>query len=35
MNLWLVPLLSVTFEVGKALGNEISGEKAGNEQVNK
>lgn len=29
MNLWLV--LSVTFEVGKALGSEISGEKTGNE----
>lgn len=34
MNLWLVLVLSVTSEVGKALGSEISGEKAGNEQVN-
>jgi len=34
MNLWLVPALSVTFEVGKALGSEMSGEEAGNEQVN-
>lgn len=34
MNLRLVPVLSVTSEVGKALGSEISGEKAGNKQVN-
>lgn len=34
MNLWLVLVLSVTFEVGKALGSEISGEKTGNEQEN-
>lgn len=34
MNLWLVPVLLVTFEVGKALDSEIPGEKAENEQAN-
>lgn len=35
MNLWLVLVLSVTIEVGKALDSEISGGKAENERVNK
>lgn len=33
VKLWLMPVLAVTAEVGKALGRKTSGEKAGNEKA--